>query len=560
MNGDGTSGSQGGMSATPALALSEASAELTAALLPNVERAISDSIRRDPQLLADSMFPIMGPAIRKSIAAALQALTQSIDQTLEHSFSPKGLRWRIEALRTGRPFAEIVLRHTLLYRVEQVFLIDRRAGLLMQHVAAPQVLVQDTGMVSGMLTAIQDFVRDSFGVTERDTLDTLQVGECVVWIEAGPLASLAGVIRGTPPQTVRDIFRRAVERIHQQHGAALAAFDGDAAALEAVRPQLEGCLDARYDQQGASEGGAAPGGGGKARRVSPLVVIVGVLAAAIALAIALHLRQVLRWERYVERLRSEPGIVVTHAQAGGGGWRIAGLRDALAADPGELLQAAGLDAHDVQFAWEPFLSLQPQLVQRRAQARLAPPAGVQLHLQGQMLVAEGVAPRAWLRRAVREARTLPGVVGLDASRAKAAEDAEWQALRQRIEARALLPLEGGTQLAPGQDEALAGLGADLRRLGELAQGNGVRARLEIVGRADGRGSDRAALRLSQARADALLRTLAAHGVPQLELVAVGLGARQPLRPGHTLEDREHNRKLRFNAELPAADPAVYPSE
>ena len=40
-------------------------------------------------------------------------------------------------------FAEVVLLNTLLYRVEQVFLIDRDSGILLQHVKAGTVAVQD---------------------------------------------------------------------------------------------------------------------------------------------------------------------------------------------------------------------------------------------------------------------------------------------------------------------------------------------------------------------------------------------------------------------------------
>ncbi|MEZ5976076.1 MAG: hypothetical protein R3E96_14915 [Planctomycetota bacterium] len=35
---------------------------------------------------------------------------------LENSFSPRGVRWRMEAWRTGRPFGEVVLLNSLEYR------------------------------------------------------------------------------------------------------------------------------------------------------------------------------------------------------------------------------------------------------------------------------------------------------------------------------------------------------------------------------------------------------------------------------------------------------------
>ena len=114
--------------------------DLTVALSPTVSAALERSIRKDPQPLADAIFPIIGPAIRKAIAAALSGMAQSFNQALTHSMSVQGLNWRFEALRTGRPFSEVVLLHTLLYRVEQVFLIHRGTGLLLRHVAAGGVL------------------------------------------------------------------------------------------------------------------------------------------------------------------------------------------------------------------------------------------------------------------------------------------------------------------------------------------------------------------------------------------------------------------------------------
>jgi hypothetical protein len=337
--------------------------ELAAALTPSVEAALASSIRRDPQVLANAIFPIIGPAIRKAIAAALQSMTQSLEQAMAHSLSPQGLKWRLEAARTGRPFAEVVMLHTLLFRVEQVFLIDRHAGLLMQHAAAVDVVVRDTDMVSGMLSAIQDFVRDSFGNNPTETLDSLQVGGLTVWIEQGPLALLAGVIRGTPPQALRERFRLGIEGIHQAHGAALESFDGNAASLEPTQEILQACLEAQY---GKAQGSTAT----PRRRVSPLLVGAAVLVLGAAALAFFHMKQSLRWEHYVQRLRSEPGLVVTQAVKEAGIYHVAGLRDALAVDPQALLQDAGLDAQEFEFAWEPYLSMRPEFVRRRAQALL----------------------------------------------------------------------------------------------------------------------------------------------------------------------------------------------
>ena len=154
----------------------------TRALTPPVEKAITASVRNNPAPLADALFPVMGPAIRKAVAAALSAMVDGLNRTLEHSLSWRSLVWRFEAMRTGRSFGEVMLLHTLVFRVEQVFLIDRTSGLLLQHVTDGPGEVRDADMVSGMLTAIRDFVKDSFSVADADSLEGLKVGDLSVWI------------------------------------------------------------------------------------------------------------------------------------------------------------------------------------------------------------------------------------------------------------------------------------------------------------------------------------------------------------------------------------------
>jgi hypothetical protein len=155
-------------------------AQLSTALAPTLEEGIRSAIKKDRKSFAEVLFPVIGPAIRKAIAETLRAMLQSLNQVLEHSFSWQGLRWRLESLRSGRPFSEVVLLHSLVYRVEQVFLIHRDTGLLLQHAYVDQGDTRDADMVSGMLNAIQDFMTDSFETTDQDSLGTIQAGELTV--------------------------------------------------------------------------------------------------------------------------------------------------------------------------------------------------------------------------------------------------------------------------------------------------------------------------------------------------------------------------------------------
>ena len=177
--------------------------QLSQALRPAVEGSFKDSIEQRPQLFVDALHPIIGPIVRKSVAETLRRLLQSFNQTLEHTFSWRGLKWRWEALRTGRSFAEVVMLRSLVYRVEQLFLIHRETSLSLLHVTSDPALSKDSDMVAGMLSAIQDFARDSFATGEDAALEEFRVGELQVWIVPGRHAYLAAVIRGNPSLELR---------------------------------------------------------------------------------------------------------------------------------------------------------------------------------------------------------------------------------------------------------------------------------------------------------------------------------------------------------------------
>ena len=73
---------------------------------PIVEQALKISIAKNPGLLATSLAPIIGDAVRKAVANALRDMAESINFMMERSLSWESLKWRLEALRTGRSFGD----------------------------------------------------------------------------------------------------------------------------------------------------------------------------------------------------------------------------------------------------------------------------------------------------------------------------------------------------------------------------------------------------------------------------------------------------------------------
>ncbi len=326
--------------------------ELRQALQSSIEEALRISVQRDPHMLANLLFPVIGPAIRKAVASSLTGMLDALNKTLEQSVSVRAVQWRLESWRTGKSFGEIVLLRSLLYRVEQVFLIHKETGLLLGHEVAQSAVVRDADLVSGMLAAIQDFVRDSFAPAEAKDLESIQMGEFQVWVQHGPGALLACVVRGVPPHELGSMIQDRLERIHEQMGAALEDFRGDATPFDAARPILRSCLTGQLEH---------------ARRRTPWVLSAAAILLVLA-AVTLGYIDFLgqrRWSAYLERLSAEPGIAVTSAQCGIRGCTITGLRDPLAADPNRFLEGSGIAPEKVSARWEPYISPAPQFAAAR---------------------------------------------------------------------------------------------------------------------------------------------------------------------------------------------------
>jgi outer membrane protein OmpA-like peptidoglycan-associated protein len=214
---------------------------ISTALSVSIQGVLQRSIKDNPQQIADTLFPIIGPAIRKSVAAALAEMVQSLNHLLENSLSARSLSWRYQAWRSGSKYAEFVLLKTLKYRVEQVFFICRESGLLIQSVHAGDVKYEDPDLVSSMLSAINDFVKDSFANQEL-SIDRLQFGDQSLHIIVGPHAILAASAKGTVGDSVHVKLQDTLESLHQNHAVKLKSFDGDKDDWRVIIPDLEACL------------------------------------------------------------------------------------------------------------------------------------------------------------------------------------------------------------------------------------------------------------------------------------------------------------------------------
>ncbi len=405
------------------IANAEAASEsdLTDSLKDPVQRCLRQSISEDTQVLADTLFPVMGPAIRKSINETFKGLLQDINSRLEQSpFSPKGMAWRWEAWRTGSPLQEVILRDTLVYRVEQVFLIHRESGLLIHHLHQDDVEIGDSDAVSAMLTAIQDFIHDSFSGTGDAQLERVEIGEFIVWLERGPQAVLASVIRGNAPYRYKDVMHDVLETMHARYGLLLEKFDGDNGPLLPLLTVLQKALmsETRDKQQ----------------RIFTPAVLASFAAIVLCILGALGTWGYFRYQSqqheaklmaYVDTLRATAGLVPVSAKYQNKQLLLHGLRDPLAPDPAQLALKADIRPSELVAHWTPYQDLSPAFVEQRLQQQLVPPTSVQVSVRDDVLYLKGHADRSWIEQAYERAGRSAGVSRI-VSEELVDNDAYWQ--------------------------------------------------------------------------------------------------------------------------------------
>jgi len=509
--------------------------ELTDSLQKPVEDCVKQSINQDIKTFADALFPVMGPAIRKAIQESFKSLIHTINQTAEQSFSPQGIAWRLEARRKGVPFSEIVLQKTVVFQVEQVFLIHRETGLLIQHRHREGLEIGDSDAISAMLTAIQDFVRDSFSSDQTEELDSIELGDYTVWLERGPYAVLACVIRGIAPMELRTMMRSSLEIMHARYGMLLQQFEGDSQSLQTCKPFLEKTLQSESKKNA------------KSSSTSPVLIgIIAVVLLAIlgwAYSSFQHNRSL---TKYVDALQMSAGIVVISTKHQDGKLFVYGMRDPLAADPLEIAQSFKLSNDDIENVWIPYQDLTPEFVEKRLRQHLKLPATVSMSMQNKVLYLTGYVDSKTFQKLKQQLSNLftAGFAKFDISSLRNVEQ-ERYVIIQVIEKTKFYFAKKSNEFIPAQEKILETLVKQIKEVSALSQLLNQSVRLEIIGNTDGIGTKLSNKKLAQQRAEAVLNWLNSRGIEKNKLMIIQT---QSIRFGEN-ENNPNDRNVTFKVTI-----------
>jgi hypothetical protein len=120
------------------------------------------------------------------------------------------------------------------FAVEDIFLIYRD-GRLIQHATRRLKADMDVDVVTSMLTAVQEFIKESFGKAEGQELGSMEFGDSKIMLQKGKYIVLAAVISGPEAPGFRDELKSAVKNIEGEYGAVLPDWDGTVARLAGAK-------------------------------------------------------------------------------------------------------------------------------------------------------------------------------------------------------------------------------------------------------------------------------------------------------------------------------------
>jgi outer membrane protein OmpA-like peptidoglycan-associated protein len=217
----------------------ESKTQMAEALAPVMGGAIRQQIAEAKDDMADALYPVIGQAVRKSVAEAMKNLMQAINERID-TFLNQGFRASKKVDRY------LLLKQSLPFYVEEIFLIHKESGLLLAHASQNDENNGNEDMVSGMLTAIRQFSNAAFSANDQ-SLHEIEYEQFKIIIEDGKYAYLAFVVKGAVSNGFRSIIKDLENKIHLRFYKEMRAFEGDVDTLEPVKPILSGFISSVHE-------------------------------------------------------------------------------------------------------------------------------------------------------------------------------------------------------------------------------------------------------------------------------------------------------------------------
>lgn len=218
--------------------------DLTRSLAPILVKTIKAELRNNQDEMVQALYPITGQLVKAYVASAMKDLTARMNRRL--SSNPVMLRLR--SLFSGYSMAELALAESQQLEVEELYLIRRGSGELIQRWPASPIRSNSDMHMTNVLAAINDYATTAFQ-TEGGQLRSLDIDDYTVFLRASPVYLLAAKCRGTAAPGVESLIDQEFLRAVSEHQASERETGGDAPPhlLTDLQSRVEGAISARHE-------------------------------------------------------------------------------------------------------------------------------------------------------------------------------------------------------------------------------------------------------------------------------------------------------------------------
>jgi len=120
------------------------------------------------------------------------------------------------------------------FAVEDIFLMYQD-GRLIQHTTRRLKADMDVDIMTSMLKAVQEFVKESIGMETGTELGSMEYGDNKIMLEKGKYTILAAVINGAEPGGFRDEMKSVVRNIESEFSSVLPDWNGVTARMAGAK-------------------------------------------------------------------------------------------------------------------------------------------------------------------------------------------------------------------------------------------------------------------------------------------------------------------------------------
>jgi outer membrane protein OmpA-like peptidoglycan-associated protein len=215
------------------------------ALAPEMGKAIKAQIHLERDAMVDALYPVIGNTISKYMVEVIREINAKVENTL----SIEGVRRKVRARMQGVSEAELILRESVTFNIEAIFLIHKGSGLIIAEVQKPRDERLESEMIAGMLTAIRSFANDCVSHSGHTSeLHEIEYGNLQIILEVAGYCYLAVVVEGDPSKSFIQKMRSTLSTLVERYDRPIQAYDGDPDTIPAAVPQLlEALMDSAVE-------------------------------------------------------------------------------------------------------------------------------------------------------------------------------------------------------------------------------------------------------------------------------------------------------------------------